>query len=369
MRRMFNIIITDLKIMLRDKMFFFWVLILPLIFIFIFGNQRESISQKASLTVLNLDKGEFGKYYVEKLKDKKITIDMKDRIPKKFIRMLTVPEDFSAHILNNESQVLELKVMGSSDQAATKKIQMRLIKAVSEIVTEMILTKNIRDFFSQKIKFNDIVILRSKFPDNTVNKVPSGKDHTIPGILIMFILMNTLIYGGSLLLYERNKGLISRMMYSPLSISELWTSKMVARVILGFIQTSILLLTGILLFNFNLGNPFAALSVTFVFIISISALSIFFGSIFNREEIVIGLSILAAQLFAALGGCWWPIEIVSGTMKNIGMFTPAYWAMDAFHGLIFFSKDFIDIVPNLVILLAFTLVFAFLSIKYFRISN
>ena len=63
MKNIFNIVFTDIRLMLRDKMFFFWILILPLIFIFIFSGQNGNVSQKASITVLNMDKGEWGKFY------------------------------------------------------------------------------------------------------------------------------------------------------------------------------------------------------------------------------------------------------------------------------------------------------------------
>ena len=119
----------------------------------------------------------------------------------------------------------------------------------------------------------------------------------------------------------------------------------------------------------NLGDPFAAFTIVFIFTISVSSLSILFGSIFNKEEIVIGLSILASQIFAGLGGCWWPIEVVSGTVKRVGMFTPSYWAMDAFHDLIFFQKGLKDVLPNILILTLFTLFFALLSIRFFRIKD
>ncbi len=369
MRNIFNIAVIDIKLMFRDKMFFFWILILPLIFIFIFSGQNGNVSQKASITVLNMDDGQWGKYFVKKIEDKKINLQRVKKYPDKFIRILVIPEDFSKSLFDLKPQKLELKLNKSADSGATKKIQMKLIKVISEIITEIALTENINDFFKQKVKFNNLVTLKSAFPKDTILKIPSGRDHTIPGILIMFIMMNTLIYGGAMLLFERQKGIIPRMMLSPLSVSQLWIAKISARTVLGLIQTLILMVAGIVIFNLHFGNILPALIIVLIFTISISALSILFGSIFNREEIVIGLSILASQIFAGLGGCWWPIEVVSDTVKKVGMLMPSYWAMDAFHGLIFFNKDLSDILPNIFILIIFTIIFALLSIKFFKIKD
>jgi ABC-type multidrug transport system permease subunit len=51
------------------------------------------------------------------------------------------------------------------------------------------------------------------------------------------------------------------------------------------------------------------------------------------------------------------------------MVSPAYWAMDAFHQIIFFGKGFPAILPNLAVLLAFMSVFLFLALRFFKIRE
>ena len=47
---------------------------------------------------------------------------------------------------------------------------------------------------------------------------------------------------------------------------------------------------------------------------------------------------------SALGGCWWPLEIVPDTFKTLAHLVPAGWAMDAFHRLISFGGSTADII-------------------------
>ena len=70
MKKIWHIGRLDLKLMVKDKAFFFWVLLFPLVFILIFGNlyQGSKTDTKASLTVLNQDQGRWGAYFIEKLK-------------------------------------------------------------------------------------------------------------------------------------------------------------------------------------------------------------------------------------------------------------------------------------------------------------
>jgi ABC-2 type transport system permease protein len=57
-----------------------------------------------------------------------------------------------------------------------------------------------------------------------------------------------------------------------------------------------------------------------------------------------------------LGGCIWPLEIVGPTMKTVGHLAPHAWAMDAFVALMGRGADLGALVPQLLVLLAFSAV-------------
>lgn len=68
-----------------------------------------------------------------------------------------------------------------------------------------------------------------------------------------------------------------------------------------------------------------------------ASLGVLIGSLVVNEDKTIGLCVLASMVMAALGGCWWPMEIVPETMKIIGHLFPTAWAMDSLHQLISFG--------------------------------
>jgi ABC-type multidrug transport system permease subunit len=168
---------------------------------------------------------------------------------------------------------------------------------------------------------------------------------------------------------DRQRGTLLRMLYSSTSKAQLFGGKFLARLIMGLIQAFILIFVGILFFDLNLGQPILSILNVIIFSTAIAALSIFTGSILKKEDLLIGVSIMIANGFAALGGCWWPMEVVPQSVRTIGMISPAYWAMDAFHKVIFFNKGFGDIALNFIVLLAFAAVFTLLAIKFFKIKE
>ncbi|MCP5051658.1 MAG: ABC transporter permease [bacterium] len=371
MKRIWHIAFMDIRIMVRDKVYFFWTLLFPLVFIFIFGNLYKSdsnVRSQAQLLVMNLDQGKWGEYFIKKLESPGLSLKIIEEEPEKYNRILVIPGDFSDKILEKKSQQLVFKKREGANIKAAAQVEIKIVQATAKLITEMILHPDTATFFDRTNPFRDIIQVKSGFPEDTLTKVPTGFDHVIPGTMVQFMLMMVFIYGGISVMIDRQKGNLSRILYSSVSIGELWGGKFLGRIIMALLQALILIVTGILFFRLNLGNVFLSVLNLLVFSVAIASLSIFLGSVFSKEDLLVGVSVLMANMFAALGGCWWPIEIVPQSVRVVGMVSPAYWAMDGFHQVIFFNKGFGDILPNLLVLLGFGAIFTFLALKYFKVK-
>lgn len=371
MKRILHLAFIDIRIMVRDKMYFFWSLLFPLFFILVFGNlyKNNNADVNASLAVLNRDRGQWGAYFIEKIKAPHIDLQMVDAEPEKFNRILIIPGDFSQKIEEKAAQELIFKKDSSASMEAAAQVETKIIQAIAKVITELILHPETGTFFDKKQEFRDIIEIKPGFPEGAILKVPTGFDHTIPGTLVQFLIMMVLVYGGITVMEDRQRGILSRVLYSPVSIPQMWSGKFIGRLIMGIMQALILLITGKIFFNMNLGNILLTALTVIFFSMTIASLGILIGSIFRKEDLIVGTAILFSVLFAALGGCWWPIEIVSETVRNVGKITPSYWAMDAFHQIIFFKKGIADLLLNFAVLLGYTLLFSLISFRFFKIKD
>ena len=373
MKRVLHIAVNDLRLMVRDKTFFFWALVFPMLFILLFGNiyREDSARPTAALVVLNQDEGPWGAAFIEKLGSPGLEITVVDTEPEDYIRMLVLPPDFSRKIEDRKAQYLILKKSPGTNVRAAAQAETRVIQGIARLISELILhgDRDPADFFRDRPEFRDILEIRSRFPDETATRTPSGFDHVIPGILVHFIMMMVLIYGGVSVQEDRRNGVLTRLLYGPLSRSHIFGGKFLGRLMMGLLQALILIAVGILFFSLNLGNIVLSTLNVIVFAMTMAALSILLGSLIAKEDLMIGLSILLANLFAGLGGCWWPIEVVPPTVRALGVISPAYWAMDAFHKVIFFDKGASDVLVNFAVLLSFTAVFAAMAGRWFRLRD
>jgi ABC-type Na+ efflux pump permease subunit len=374
MQRIFHVAWNDLRIMVGDKVFFFWTLGFPVFFIVLFGllfKADGNAPAVAELTVVNLDKGRWGAYFVEKIKSPGIELLMAEKEPDEYSRLLILPADFSAKIEARRDQALAFKKRSDASTKAAARVETRLYQAIARVISELVLygEGDLAKFLDGHPEFRDVVQVTSRFPENTVTVVPSGFDHSIPGTTVQFIMMMVMIYGGITVMEDRKKGILGRMLFSPLSTGEVFQAKLLGRWLMGLMQALMLIVVGKIFFRLNLGSFPLALLLLAVFALAMAALSVFIGSLCTKEDMIVGLAILIANIFAALGGCWWPNEIVAPAMRRVAMISPAYWAMDGLHRLTFFRGGFSDILLHLGILLALSIVLTVIAGKYFKIRD
>ncbi len=204
-------------------------------------------------------------------------------------------------------------------------------------------------------------------PAGTRKKIPQGFEQAIPGILVMFTILVLLTSGGSMLVIERKQGLLRRLASAPFSRFEVISGKWGGRMLLAVIQMTIALLVGTYVFKMVWGPDFGMVLVVLAAWAGFCAFAgLLLGSVANTEGQAAGLGVLFANGLAALGGCWWPIEVTPQWMQMIQKLTPTGWTMDAMHKLISFQSGAASAVPQLLLLLGATALIAMLAAKRFQ---
>lgn len=365
---------TDLKIAVRDKMFFFWLLLFPLLFAFLFGTVFREGSPgdtKADINILNQDRGILSAALVKELEDEKYAVNPLEAGQESVTRTLIIPEGFTEKVLQGEKVELILEKAPGSNMEAGQAAYAHILRGVIKIMTRLVSLapenmEVLEDQFS-KTGVNQIISLKAE-QGGRLRIIPSGFNHSVPAITIMFLLFTVLMYGGINLLEERRQGQLERIILSSASFSSLIGGKWLARIMIGMLQIILMFAAGKLLFGIYLGeSPAALVLISLFFCASISGLSLLFGSLIRKEEVLVVLNILAANLMAALGGCWWPLELVPEGIRISAFVFPTGWTMDAFNKLIFFGYGLQEVLPHVGALALFSLAFLFLAVKFFKL--
>lgn len=197
--------------------------------------------------------------------------------------------------------------------------------------------------------------------------IPSGFDQAIPGILVMFTLLVLLTSGAAMLVVERRQGLLRRLAYAPMSRLEVVAGKWGGRMVLAALQIGSAVAIGTLLFDMNWGPDIPMIILVLASWAAFCASAgLMLGSVAATDAQASGLGVLFANVLAALGGCWWPIEVTPAWMQTLQNFMPTGWTMDALHKLISFEAGAASAVPYVITLLLGALVAGAIAVNRFR---
>ena len=381
MRQILFIAWNDAKFQLRQGSTLLWVFVMPPIFFYFIGTVTGGFSgsisggQATPLVIvaespgflqdqisLRLQENDFDSEWVAEL----TVAEGEDPPP----RTLTFAANLSNQI-NAGNQVaasFDTKASALSRNFEIIRVQRSLYTALADIV--------VADANSERdLSAADLLALNAEpriwkldaSPAGQRQKIPSGFEQAIPGILVMFTLLVLLTSGGSLLVLERKQGLLRRLASAPMSRTEVVAGKWGGRMVLAAFQVTVALGIGTLLFNMKWGPDLAMVIVILAAWAGFCASAgLLVGSIANTEGQAAGLGVLAANALAALGGCWWPIEVTPPWMQTLQQFMPTGWTMDALHKLISFQSGAASALPQLAIIVGATVVVVALAVNRFQ---
>jgi len=380
MREMFFIAWHDAKYQLRQGSTLVWAFLMPPVFFYFIGTMTSGFSsgigaEDTPLVVvagspgflqeqidLRLRDNQFAPEWVEEL----LVVDGQEA-PQ---RTLTLGTGFTDQVMAGEqvTAVFETKASALMRDFELIRLQRGLYTALADIVVADATA-------ADALTAADLVALNDVprnwklevSPAGERKKIPSGFEQAIPGILVMFTILVLLTTGGTMLVIERKQGLLRRLASAPFSRRDVIAGKWGGRMLIAVVQITVALLFGTYLFEMAWGPNFAmVVLVLAVWAGFCASAGLLLGSLANTEGQASGLGVLAANGLAALGGCWWPIEVTPQWMQMIQKFTPTGWTMDAMHKLISFQSGAASVIPQLVLLLVATVVVAAYAAKRFQ---
>ena len=372
MNRVFLIALNDLRLFLREKSSYFWLFGTPLLFSFFMGFANRGPGNPSNprppIQIENQDRGFLGELFVEELGVQGLTVQTND-VSVRAERKLRIPADLTEQVLAKTPVKLELFDTRGSRQGAGAMVEIKVVRALIAMNGYLLeqagglpLTEETLRKLKQK---PNPVQLKASFA--TRKPLPAGPHQAVPGVLAMFILMNLLIFGGVTIAEERRGGVLKRLLVNPLSARELVVGKIAGSFLLGVVQIAVLLLAGKFLMRMDFAGNLGWVIVTcLIYAWAAGALGLLIGSVVAREDKVVPICVLASMVMAALGGSWWPLEIVPDNVRLLGHLFPTAWAMDAFHQLLSFGGSFAEIWKQLAILTAYALASSIAAIRFFR---
>lgn len=388
----------------RERAVFIFNLLMPLIFTFVLaqanlGPLPGSGPTQWPLTINNEDQGELGTLLSQRLADNpllSITLDSEAAAAAALqtgdtAAVLVIPTDFSARVLAGEPISLDFRVTGVANevqivQAAVESALMEMSGSAAAAQFTVNMAEQLgrfegdvaaRDHYYQTafaaaqeqwqtnppITFQSQSLTRLEIHEEAV---AVGINQSSPGMMVMFAMFFT-IGGASVLVVEREQGTLRRLLVLPLNKFSLLTGKLLGIYIAGVIQIALLILVGAFVLGADWGRePVGLTLLVLYYAFAITSLGMLMAALVRTSAQANSLTTVIVMPMAALGGAWWPLDIVPSWMQTFGHLFPTAWAMDGFTDLITRGLGTADILLEAGVLVLYGVIFMAIGIWRFR---
>jgi ABC-type multidrug transport system permease subunit len=376
MQRILDIGHNDLRLFFKSKTAYVWLFLIPTAFVYFLGfaarGPDDPSNRQPPVLIDNKDTNFLSRALLEEMNAQGMWV-VDPTNAAKAARELHIPADFTARILNGQKTRLPFLRREGAGEADGAMLELRLTRALIGLNGHL-LEAIARDGTAANLTEEDLRAIRDA--PNPVNlnshfggrkPVPSGFNFSLPGNLVMYLMLNLLIFGGTSMAASRRNGILKRLTTSGASRLEIVVGKIYGNALLGGAQIIYFLLLGKFVFHVNLGANLPGVILLLLILAWVAgALGVLAGSCLPSEDRVVPICVLTSLLMGALGGCWWPLEVAPPVFKTIALCFPTGWALAGLNQLISFGAGIQAALLPMAVLLGFGAAANFLAVRFFR---
>lgn len=375
-KRAFDLARRELRMMLSQRETLMWVFVMPIVFFYFIGSVSGGFGKSGGVEkdrlglVVPPDAGAFADELERRLTKLDYAVVRGSGSEEDFPTLrLTLPERLTERVLAGEQQELALATPSSSSSAQYHEV--RVGRAVYGLLADLVASVDdggavdlaelgAASALPRNVTLSVTAAGKAKVP-------PQGFQQAVPGTMVMFTLIVLLTSGAVLLVMEREQGLLRRLASAPLSRGEIVFAKWASRMGLAAVQIGFAMLVGSIGFRVSWGPDLPMVLACLAGWSSLcAALAILLGSLARSIGQAVAIGVLSSNVLAALGGCWWPIEIVPRWMQELAACLPTGWTMNALHRLMVFENGAADALGSLVLLCGAALLAGWGATRAFR---
>ena len=195
-------------------------------------------------------------------------------------------------------------------------------------------------------------------------------DYFAPGVICFAIMMVTTMITIILFVNERRNGTLQRLLASPASESEIVVGYALAFAVIGVIQSIVVLIAAILLFDISIvGNIFLALIVILLLAFGHQGLGILLSAGAKNELQAIQFVPLILFPSILLAGLFWPIESIPSYLQPLSYIIPLRYGIDAERSIMLRGWGIGEIWIDIVVLVLFALLTLSASVLLLKRKN
>lgn len=191
--------------------------------------------------------------------------------------------------------------------------------------------------------------------------------YIVPGIVGVLLSMTMIIVASISLVRERERGTLEQLIVTPISKTSLMLGKIVPFLLVGYVQVTVILLLGRLLFDVPIRGSLALLYlVALPFVLASLAIGLFVSSVVKNQAQAMQLGFLFLLPNILLSGFMFPREAMPAPAQWLGAALPLTYFLEMMRGILLRGTGLEALWREGLILVGFSVGLIALSVQRFR---
>lgn len=361
-----TIIRKELKVLLKEKGTFFWLIGLPIMFIVLFSSIFNNAKDTFTIQYYDADQSQQSQQMIAQLSEIKgfemktdTTLSLDDQLDKiksgKMTSLLVFPKGFGENMQagGGRQAAFDLYRDSTADTAVApiRALLDSFAGKSGEVKLQGVL---------KSVGMNDTQVKEAMQPPIVINEVKenaaqvSALTQYIPGYTVMFVffIIITMVRN---FIKDRESGMVARLRSTPMKPVTYLIGMWVPNIIVVLVQCTVLLGFGKLVYGVELGDIASIAAVVLCLAICATGIGLMLTMLVKSENQGLGFTQILTMGGAVLGGLWFPYDFMPDFMQIIGKITPQYWAQHSFQDIMVRGAQLSDILPTIAVLIGYGL--------------
>ncbi len=191
--------------------------------------------------------------------------------------------------------------------------------------------------------------------------------YIVPGIIGILLSMTLIIINAMAITRERERGTLEQLVVTPISKTGIMLGKLVPFLLVGYVQITVILLLGRLLFGVPMLGSLPVLYLfAFPFMAASLAIGLFISTTVRTQAQAMQLGFLFMLPNILLSGFMFPREAMPEAAQWISAALPLTYFLEVLRGILLKGTGVAALWPEGLILAGFSVVFVVLSVRRFH---
>lgn len=199
------------------------------------------------------------------------------------------------------------------------------------------------------------------------NPMLKSSTYIVPGIIGVLLSMTLIMINAMAVVRERERGTLEQLIVTPIDRTSLMLGKIVPFLLVGYVQITVILLLGRLLFHVPIRGSLPLLYLlAFPFVVANLGLGLLVSTMVKSQAQAMQASFLFIMPNILLSGFMFPRAAMPEPAQWIGMALPLTYFLDVLRGILLKGVGFEALWKQMIILSVFAVLVVTLSVRRFH---